>query len=240
MKLTFLGTRALTEKGSPHHHFNSALLIREGKTNLLVDCGSDWCGSIQELRPQAIILTHAHPDHADGLKDGAPCPVYATQETWERLEAYPVGEKYLILPETPIHIGELTVAAIPLHHSERAPSVGFRLSSARISVFYSSDVALLPEPSRTLRHVHLYVGDGSSYRLSLLRKGEDGPLGHASMETQLQWCAAAKVPRVVFTHCGEELISPRGRNIEKEIQMLGEKLGVETLIAWDGMEINLV
>jgi phosphoribosyl 1,2-cyclic phosphodiesterase len=239
MRLTFLGTHALTETRSARHALNSALLVREGKTRVLVDCGSDWLGRITEIDPQAIVITHAHSDHADGLKEGAPCPVFATEKTWRSLQDYPIRERQIILPGVPIQIGDLTVEAVPLHHSERAPSIGCRISSAAGSIFYSSDVALLPDPRTSLRNVQLYIGDGSSYRVPLLRSGEDGPLGHASVATQLEWCANAKVTRTVFTHCGEELIGDQAIGFAEEIQVLGEKLGVETLIAWDGMELKL-
>ncbi len=239
MRLTFLGTRALTETSSHRHHFNSALLILEGKTRVLVDCGSDWLGRIKAIDPQTILITHAHSDHTGGLAEDAPCPVFATAKTWRSLQDYPIREKHIILPKIPIQIGDLTVEAVHLHHSERAPSVGCRISSAARSVFYSSDVALLPDPQKSLRNVQIYIGDGSSYRVPLLRSGEDGPLGHASVATQLEWCANAKVTRAVFTHCGEELIGDQASAFEEEIQVLGEKLGVETLIAWDGMELKL-
>ena len=239
MRLTFLGTRALTEKCSVRHSLNSALLVHERKTRLLVDCGSDWRGRIQVIAPQAIAITHAHADHAGGLEGVIPCPVFATQETWQNLQGYPFREKHIIPPETPIPIGDLTLEAIPLHHSERSPSVGFRLTTTRTRIFYSSDVALLPDPHRALRNVQLYIGDGTSHRTPFLRTGKNGPLGHSSIESQLKWCNDEKIPRAIFTHCGEELISDQAVEIEKEIQTLGEELGVETLIAWDGMEMIL-
>jgi hypothetical protein len=108
-----------------------------------------------------------------------------------------------------------------------------------MTVFYSSEVALLKDPHRSLRNVQLYIGDGTSYRAPFLRTGENGPLGHAFIETQLQWCSDEKISRAIFTHCGEELISDQTSEIEKEIQVLGEKLGVEALIARDGMEMSL-
>ena len=55
----------------------------------MLDCGADWLGRVVRLRPSAIVLTHAHPDHAAGLTDGAPCPVYATAETWDRIRRLP-------------------------------------------------------------------------------------------------------------------------------------------------------
>ena len=54
----------------------------------MVDCGEDWLGNLDGLHLHAIVITHAHPDHAFGLKEGAPCPVYATQITWEETDHY--------------------------------------------------------------------------------------------------------------------------------------------------------
>ena len=62
----------------------------------MLDCGADWLGRVARLRPSAIVLTHAHPDHAGGLADGAPCPVYATAETWGRIGRYPIAERRII------------------------------------------------------------------------------------------------------------------------------------------------
>ena len=52
----------------------------------MIDCGQDWLGKFDRLQPDAIVLTHAHPDHAWGLKNGAPCPVHAPQKTWRTLK----------------------------------------------------------------------------------------------------------------------------------------------------------
>ena len=35
----------------------------------MIDCGLDWLGKFEKLQPDAIVLTHAHPDHAWGLKN---------------------------------------------------------------------------------------------------------------------------------------------------------------------------
>ena len=67
MKLTFLGTRGEIEARTALHRMHSCLMV-DGR--VLVDCGADWLGKISALCPQAIILTHAHLDHAGGLKRG--------------------------------------------------------------------------------------------------------------------------------------------------------------------------
>ena len=59
----------------------------------MIDCGADWLGRLPSVAPTAIVLTHAHPDHAAGLVEGAPCPVYATKETFDLLDRYPIRDR---------------------------------------------------------------------------------------------------------------------------------------------------
>jgi phosphoribosyl 1,2-cyclic phosphodiesterase len=59
----------------------------------MIDCGLDWLGKFARLRSNAILLTHAHPDHAWGLRNGAPCLVYATQKTWRTLRRCKIAVK---------------------------------------------------------------------------------------------------------------------------------------------------
>ena len=91
MKLTFLGTRGEIEARTRRHRMHSSLLVSYRGCNVMIDCGLDWLESFELLRPSAIVLTHAHPDHAWGLKNGAPCPVYAPKETWQSLKNCQVG-----------------------------------------------------------------------------------------------------------------------------------------------------
>lgn len=67
MKLTFLGTRGNIEPRSERHDMHSALLVEYYGERVLVDCDEDWRGEIDTIGPDAIVLTHAHPDHAWGL-----------------------------------------------------------------------------------------------------------------------------------------------------------------------------
>ena len=91
MLLTFVGTRANIGKINQRHRRHSALLVKEADTRILIDCGIDWLGRFEALQPDAIVLTHGHPDHAYGLAAGAFCPVYATEDTWPMLAAYPIA-----------------------------------------------------------------------------------------------------------------------------------------------------
>lgn len=73
IELTFLGTRGELKIRSRRHRHHSSLLAHHGDTYTMIDCGADWLGRLRAIAPTAILLTHAHPDHAAGLIEGAPC-----------------------------------------------------------------------------------------------------------------------------------------------------------------------
>jgi glyoxylase-like metal-dependent hydrolase (beta-lactamase superfamily II) len=60
----------------------------------MIDCGADWLQLVHRVKPNAIVLTHAHPDHVDGLRRGAPCPVYAPPAVWRAIERWPIADRY--------------------------------------------------------------------------------------------------------------------------------------------------
>ena len=64
MKLTFLGTRAEINARTRRHRMHSSLLVSYLDVSVMIDCGLDWLGKFERLHPKAIVLTHAHPDHA--------------------------------------------------------------------------------------------------------------------------------------------------------------------------------
>jgi glyoxylase-like metal-dependent hydrolase (beta-lactamase superfamily II) len=80
----------------------------------MIDCGLDWLGNFERLHPRAIVLTHAHPDQGWGLRDGAPCPVHAPEQTWQRLMRCRIKDRHLIKERTPTKIYGITFEAFSL------------------------------------------------------------------------------------------------------------------------------
>src|SRR5216110_1136725 len=72
MKLTFLGTRGEIEARTRRHRMHTSLLISYRGTRVMIDCGLDGLGKLKRVGPTALALTHAHPDHAWGLRNDAP------------------------------------------------------------------------------------------------------------------------------------------------------------------------
>jgi len=236
VKLLFAGTRGYIDGGSRRHRMHAALDIAYKKDRIRIDCGADWRGRIDEIRAAAIFVTHAHPDHADGLKDGAPCPVYATDQSWKIMDRWRIEDRRTVPLRTPIRIGEIRVSAFPVIHSTRAPAVGYRVGAGRVTIFYGPDLVYIENRAAALKDVQLYIGDGATVTESFVRKIDGALVGHAPVRTQLTWCAKEGVPEAIVSHCGSEIVEGDERTLAAQIRKMGEERGVAASIAHDGME----
>lgn len=240
MKLTFLGTRGEIDARTSRHRMHTSLLVSWRRSHVMIDCGADWRRRrVEKVSPTAILLTHAHSDHADGLKNGTSCPVFATQESWNTMRPGPIPERAIVEPRSPFYIHGIRFEAFPVDHSLRAPAVGYRISTDRTSLFYAPDIVRIHDQKEALAGTLLYVGDGASITRPIVRKRGDTLIGHASIRTQLEWCREEGVPKAVFTHCGTQIVSGDERVMNETVASLGRQLGVGTKIAFDGMELSL-
>jgi len=205
----------------------------------MIDCGADWLKALKSVAPTAIVLTHGHGDHAFGLAKGAPCPVYATVETWALIDRFPIEDRRTVEPRAPFAIGGVRFEAFPVQHSLRAPAMGYRIGKGRSAFFYVPDLAAIEEQHEALRGIALYVGDGASIVRSMVRVRDHVMIGHAPIIAQLGWCAAEGVARAIFTHCGSGIVKGDARRIEARIRELGREHGVDASVARDGLTIAL-
>jgi phosphoribosyl 1,2-cyclic phosphodiesterase len=239
LELGFLGTRGGIEMRTRRHRRHSALLLRCGQARIMVDCGADWRGRVARLAPSAIVLTHGHPDHAFGLADGVPCPVYATKETWRLIERYPVARRRVVSVGEPFSVSGVRFEAFAVEHSMRAPAVGYRITAGFLSIFYVPDVVAIRHRARALDGVSLYIGDGASLLRPIVRRKNGRRIGHAPIRTQLAWCAAEGVRRAIFTHCGSGIVGGDARRIDAQLRRLARERGLTARIAYDGLRITL-
>jgi phosphoribosyl 1,2-cyclic phosphodiesterase len=239
MKLLFLGTRGYIQEKSTRHEKHSALLIVYRRQRIMIDCGEDWIGEIDGIKPSAIVLTHAHPDHAGGLAKGAPCPVYATEETWAILQEDGIERQEIVLPRRPWEIADVTFEAFPVEHSVRAPAVAYRVKAGRASLLYAPDVVFVQDRATAMAEITLYIGDGATPLRSMVRKSGGKLIGHTPITTQLGWCQKHGVSRAVFTHCGSEIVRSEDDEMGEFVASAGRERGVEAQLAYDGMTLVL-
>ncbi|TET06744.1 MBL fold metallo-hydrolase [Candidatus Dependentiae bacterium] len=244
MKITFIGTRGYIDAKSRRHRRHSSAIISYRSKRVMIDCGLDWRKKVWKVNPDSIVITHGHPDHAFGLKDGSPCPVYATEPSWEIMKRYPIPApyRYLVKERKPFKLYGITFEAFSVLHSLIAPAVGYRISGGRVLIFYVPDLVYINERYKALKDVQIYIGDGATITNPIIRlsgPNRDVPIGHTPIRTQLTWCKKEKVPRAIFTHCGSKIVEGDERVLGAKIRAMAKERGVEVEIAYDGMELFL-
>jgi phosphoribosyl 1,2-cyclic phosphodiesterase len=75
IRLTFPGTRGTIDSSSRRHRRHTNTLVGHRPTRVMIDCGAGSLGRVRIVMPTAIVITHGHSNHVDGLKTGAPCAV---------------------------------------------------------------------------------------------------------------------------------------------------------------------
>ena len=235
MKLTFLGTRGEIEARTEAHGMHSALLVEYYHRRVMIDCGEDWRGRVEDVAPHAIVLTHAHPDHAWGLKEGAPCPVHATEETWQDIGSYPIEAREVIAPRRPVEIEGVRFEAFAVEHSTRCPAVGYRVSAGAVTLFYGPDLVYIHDREDALSGCRLYIGDGATLDRSFVRRRGEHLIGHTPVRTQLTWCRKLGVPEAIVTHCGTQIVEGDPDSVAAQLRQWGEERAVSVSLAHDGM-----
>lgn len=242
MKLTFLGTRGGISARSKEHNKHSSLIISNKGHHIMIDCGADWLASIRNIKnkykPEGLLLTHAHPDHAAGIKKGNFCLTYASHQTIKDLASYPIKQFIHVSFGCSYKIADVfTCTPYFVEHSINAPAVGWKITDGRITIFYVPDVAKIEDLS-ILKDVDYYIGDGAIIKRSMLvRKKDHHITGHASIKEQINWCAKAGIKNMIVTHCGTEIVTANKAQIIKQLRQLAKPYNIRIRLAYDGLTI---
>jgi ribonuclease BN (tRNA processing enzyme) len=231
-KLTFLGTKGEIEESSKNHRYHSSLLISYKKEKFQIDYGKLHRFNLEETRPKALLITHAHPDHYLWLKEKVETEtlVYLTKHTLEYGKFKP--DRYSLIESGDIlKIGRFDILVYEVVHSLRCPAVGFRIRTPEgKKVLYNPDLVDIVEKDTVLKNIDYYIGDGSSIRANLVRRKGDKLFGHARITTQINWCRKRGVEKIIFTHLGKETIC-KEEAFKEEYR--------DIILAYDGLEIVL-
>ncbi len=214
---------------------HTSLLITYNRKKVMIDCGTSWLKKVDKIKPDHIVLTHAHPDHCWGLRRGAPCPVWATRETWNLIDHFPIKDRRLLRHRGRKKIGGISFEPFPVWHSIRCPAVGYRIICGPLIFFYVPDVTWIPQIHKALRKASFYIGDGATIIHPMTRRhAPTGQIfGHATIRQQLTWCKKQKVPKMIVTHCGSAIVKEEKRAF-RHLCKLADERGVSLEIAFDG------
>jgi phosphoribosyl 1,2-cyclic phosphate phosphodiesterase len=192
-----------------------SIALRQGATTILVDTSPDLraqCLDAGIARVSAILYTHDHADHTQGIDDArflkkpagqATIPAYGTGATLATLadrfdyifRQNIEGSGHLYKPflravevTGPFEIDGIPVAAFEQDHGFGTTSTGYRIGN----VAYCTDVARLPDKALAMLHgLDLFVVDCLRY--------EPHPT-HAHFDQALAWAAQLKPKHTVLTH----------------------------------------
>jgi ribonuclease BN (tRNA processing enzyme) len=242
MRLHFYGTKGYVEEKSRAHSGHSAFTVEAEAFRLLCDFGQNRKGLIEKIRPDAIFVSHAHPDHAWGLEEGTDVPVHASAITHEITKDLPIGKRVTLLPEAAVVVGPFRLTAFPVVHSIRCPCVAVRIESPDLVLVYSGDIIAFERPETALSGADLYIGDGSTLKGSLVRRHPTGALmGHTTVRAQLGWLGKYGIRRAIFSHFGKGPIEMGEPALGKALAELAQEKapGCRVGAAQDGLELDL-
>ena len=242
VRLHFYGTKGYVEESSPAHAGHSAFTIEDDGFRLLCDFGENRKGLLKKIRPDAIFVSHAHPDHSWGLEEGTAAPVYGSEITHTLLGKFPIENRVVLEPGKRVRVGPIRLTAFPVVHSVRCPCIAARLEVSGRVVVYSGDIVSFERAGEALDGAEIYVGDGSTLRGSLVRRHPSGTLlGHTTVRAQLGWLAKFGVPRAVFSHFGKGPIEMGEEALGEALEELSAERapGCEVTSARDGVILDL-
>ncbi len=239
--IRFYGTRGYVEEKSRRHRHHSAFVVESRGFRLLCDFGETNEGRLAEIAPDAIWISHAHPDHGGGLREGTDLPVYASAATARILRDLPVRRWRVLPPGKAARVGPLRLTPLPVLHSLRCPCLAARIAAEGKVIVYSGDLVAFRDED-ALSGADLYIGDGSTLTRPLVRRHSSGRLfGHTTVRAQFGWLGRQGVPRAVFSHFGSEAIRMGDRELASRLRRLGaEKAPACSVeLAHDGAELLL-
>jgi ribonuclease BN (tRNA processing enzyme) len=242
VRLHFYGTRGYVPESSREHAGHSAFVLEAEGFRLLCDFGENRKGMLEKIRPDAIFVSHAHPDHGWGLWEGTNLPVHASAATHGLLAELPLLNRVTLAPEKSVAIGPFRLTPHPVIHSIRCPCIAARIEIGGFALVYSGDIVAFEDPDAALRGADFYIGDGSTLTGKLVRRHESGVLlGHTTVRAQLGWLARHGIMRAAFSHFGRDAIAMGDDALKAELEVLAgaNPPGCAVTAAYDGLEMEV-
>lgn len=216
-----------------------SIVIRSDTTTILIDSSPDF--RQQALRDgikklDAVIYTHAHADHIDGIDDlkplmksvDQPIPIYLNQQTYESINKSfgylftgdgliykPVLQANLIDDYSEVTIGDIKVQTFVQDHGS-IKSLGIRVGE----LCYSTDFNSFPEKS-------MQIIAGSKYWILDCLRYHWAPT-HSCYEQTLDYVDKIKPELAILTHMAHEM----------EYEELSRILPKHVVAGYDGMKIE--
>jgi phosphoribosyl 1,2-cyclic phosphodiesterase len=130
-------------------------LITDGKTNILIDCGTSGkrlCELLEKagIPPQAlsaVLITHEHIDHTKGagiISRKLNLPVYASRGTHLAMNIGPVSENNIVFvePDAEFEINDILITPFLIPHDASEPC-GFCFTDGKEKAAIATDIGVM-------------------------------------------------------------------------------------------------
>jgi len=231
MHLLILGSRGEVDHSAPYHSRHSGLLI---DSTLLIDLGEE---EFLEHNPEAVLLTHLHPDHAYFVRDSK-----IKQECPFGLPVYaPEGNGNIKILHKAKTIAGYTVNPILTHHSLKVESQAYRIDSDSKRILYTGDMIWIDKKyHHLLEGLDLVITEGSYMRKGgLVRKDKKAGkiYGHTGIPDLVSLfkdhCA-----HIVLVHFGSWFYDSAVQ-ARRKIKDLAKKNGITITAGYDNMSLTI-
>ncbi len=248
MKIQFLGTgtstgvpqigckcKVCTSTDTKDKRLRASVLISEGKSKVLIDCGPDVRLQLLNNHIETIsgvVISHEHYDHIGGLDDLRPfgeTHIYGENRVLEvivRNMPYCFAQnKYPGVPVFQLHeidenhfkIGEINIQPIRVMHA-KLPILGFRIGN----MAYLTDVKTIEDKYiEQLQNLDVLI-------INALRPNTH--ISHLSLDEAISLSKKIGARETYFTHMSHDM------GLHREVSLL---LPEHFQFAFDGLSLNL-
>lgn len=231
MKIKILGTRGEIESSAPYHSKHSGILIDD---TLLLDCGEQ---EFLSYNPQAILITHLHPDHAFFVRHNEPVP--ATTAQWYAPEKY--DHAPIVIPSQPFTLAGYSITPIPTEHSIKVKSLAYLIEKEGKKILYTGDMIWIEKQyHHVLHNCDIIITEGSYVREGgLVRRDPttEKIYGHTGVPN-LMHLFKNFTHTLVLMHFGSWFYKDIQASRE-ELQTLAQQNNITLIIGYDGLEITI-
>lgn len=132
-------------------------LVTDGKTNILIDCGTSGKRATEALeslcilpeRINAILVTHEHIDHTKGvgiLSRRFNIPIYATSGTHKNSDFGKIEDNMIfeVLPDITYDIAGIGITPFAIPHDASDPC-GYKISDGKAKIATATDIGIMTD-----------------------------------------------------------------------------------------------
>ncbi len=226
-RVHILGARALNPVDDPKIKLHSSIAISVGGKYIQFDAGNPQKDT--KIKPAALFITHAHPDHIGHIEDFTDIPVYAIEDVWKHVDPKKFDNPIPLRMNEPITIAGFIIEPFKVEHSKKVETCGYLIHDNQRKISYVPDVIrLTPEAKKCMKDNDIWFIDGSSYTRDIVN--ED--YGHASIKTVMEWAKELKPKAIYFLHIGKDTVAHKQEALE-----YAKKIVPQSYMCQDGMVI---